>query len=117
MSPLRFNLAPDHSPSTSIRMHLVNLLDGSPYYPTPSNIIEWEFPPESDQTTYRGMAITSSRIMFVNSYVGGGLPDNVIGWRVVVWNWKTGDLVRLRWSGKPLSADLVASVTRPHRHW
>ncbi|KAF9649094.1 hypothetical protein BDM02DRAFT_3114457, partial [Thelephora ganbajun] len=46
-----------------VNIHLLNLLDGSPYCEPPHNAIKWSIPPPADVVTIRDLAITSSRVM------------------------------------------------------
>ena len=39
--------------------------------------------------------MTGSRIMMFGSYLDGDQLHNWKVWKVAVWNWETGDLVRL----------------------
>lgn len=110
------DLAPDRSSGSFTRMHLVNLRDGSPYYPPPSNIITWEFPPGVHSVTREGMAITGSRLMLYTTSWGEELTNEAAVRWVVVWNWKTGEVVRLSWFSQAPPAHLVSSVTRPLVH-
>lgn len=75
-------------------IHILNLQDGSPHPSLFSNVIEWELPPRVILIVKDEVAMTSSRIM---SYFFHGNED-LLGtedvWKIVVWNWKTGDLVR-----------------------
>lgn len=43
-----------------------------------------------------GMDITDSRVMICVSYGDPDQPSHGGLWRILVWNWKTGDLVRFR---------------------
>jgi len=74
-----------------IRLHIVNIRDGSPYYPPPSNAIKWETPPGFLIPSNYRIAMTGSRIMMFISNAPNGLEAQ----RVAVWDWKTGDLVSL----------------------
>ena len=79
-----------------IHIHLLNLGDGSPYREYPFDIIEWELPPRVFNLEYpKAFAMTSSRVMMYVSYQDLDLPDDTSVWRMSVWDWKTGDLVRV----------------------
>ena len=84
-------LAPHRPYSSFIRIHLVNLRDGSPYYPPPSNVITCNFPPWVYSATVEETVITGSRVMILGSYSRLNMPDDGMAF---VWNWKTGDCVR-----------------------
>lgn len=71
-----------------IRIHLLDLRDGSPHHIPASNLITWELPLGSRLTGHCEMAITGSRIRLVRC----GKYDKS-AW-VVVWNWKTGESVK-----------------------
>ena len=75
-------------------MHILNLQDGSPYHPLPSNAIMWELPYLACFVSGVEVAMTDSRVMMFGSYLNGD-------WQIVVWDWKTGNLVRLLWFDKP----------------
>ena len=80
-----------------VHIHIVDLLDGSPYHTLPSNTITWELPPRISFIINHGIAMTGSKIMaFIGSYLDEDEGDDRVVWRVVVWDWKTGDLVSLR---------------------
>jgi len=74
-------------------IHFLNLLDGSPRSAPPSNIT-WKLPREVAVASIENLAITGSRIMMRIH------PLDVIGRggvglrRILVWDWKIGDLVR-----------------------
>ena len=79
----------------SIRLHLFNMLDGSPYRMPPSNIITWELPPRSRVVDIDTLEMTASRVMiFVNSQEEIGMKT----WRMASWDWETGRSVRGLWS-------------------
>ena len=78
-----------------IRIHLLNLQDGSPYYPIPSNPITWELPCRAYLMANDAMAITGSRVMVYTSYLDEDIPSQGVVWRVAVWDWKTGDSASL----------------------
>ena len=80
-------------PNRSIHIHLLNLLDGFPYRVSPSNVITWALPQEFEGVEIEKMAMTASRLMMhVRSPPGS--YRNIREWRMVVWDWETGDLVR-----------------------
>ena len=79
---------------SSVWIHLLNLLDGSPYRGPLSNIIVWEFPRGVGDVSISRLGITSSRIMML-AYCSEVVQQEDFGaWRLFVWDWKTGDLVR-----------------------
>ena len=74
-----------------INLHLLNLTDGSPHHAPPSNVIRWYFPMSVEGLSIGWLAITGSRLMmYVSCWEAGGLV-----WRVLVWDWKIGDLVSI----------------------
>jgi len=78
-----------------IRIHFLNLSDGSPYCTPPSNIIIWEFPRGVNDVSIQELVVTSSRVMMhVYHWEVVQHEDFRVG-RILVWDWKTGDLVRL----------------------
>ena len=77
-----------------IRIHFLDLRDGSPYCAPPFNAIVWEIPPRVDQTVKSLIAITGSRIAMRVSYRYKDLTDDALITRILVWDWKTGELVR-----------------------
>ena len=87
----------DRSYRSSIRIHLLHLRDGSPHHVPPSDAITWKLPSSSLYVSARGgMAITGSRIMMCTSYWDGDSPqDRGMVWKIAVWDWRTGGLVRL----------------------
>jgi len=74
---------------SSMNVHTLNLQDGSPHPSSPPNTIKWELSPNIN-----GMAITTSRIMMYGSYWGNDPPAYAMTWKMAVWDWKTGELVR-----------------------
>lgn len=95
-----------------IHVHFLNLWDGSPHYVPPSNVIvcQWESPPGTSLFMAEGMAITGSRVMIRLFYWDMGKLNLGILWRVLVWDWKNGDLVRFC-GGKVIFAHSVPSGT------
>ena len=81
----------------TIQIHLLNLLDGSPYGATPSNQIACEIP--SGSNFVHQLAITGSRIMVYTSCQEESEPTTRPEWRMVVWDTKTGDPVSTLWFG------------------
>ena len=75
-------------------IHFLNLQDGSPHPSLFPNVIEWELPPRVILILKDEVTMTSSRIM---SYFFHG-NEELFGtegiWKIVVWNWKTRDVVR-----------------------
>ena len=79
-----------------IYINLLNLQNGSPYCEPPFDVIMWELPPRVSNLEYPdAFAITGSRIMIYASYQDPDLPGDTSVWSIRVWDWKTGDLVRL----------------------
>jgi hypothetical protein len=79
-----------------IYINLLNLGDGSPYCEPPLDLIKWELPLGVSHLGYpEAFAITGSRVMMYVSYQDLDLPDDTSVWRMSVWDWKTGDLVRV----------------------
>jgi len=76
-----------------IRIHFLNLRDGSPNCAPPSNIIMWEFPPRVVLTRRNLISITGSRVAMRVSYRSEDPPDDVLITRIFVWDWRTGELV------------------------
>ena len=83
--------------SRSLCIHFFNLLDGSSYCtPLPSTIVwEWELPQRIDGLFIEKLAITGSRIMVYVHCWELAWPVGLEMWRIIVWDWKTGDLVRI----------------------
>ena len=79
---------------SSIRIHFLNLRDGSPYCAPPSNVIVWEFPPGAEPIINDLIAITGSRVAMHISYYDEDLPGDALIRMILVWDWKTGELVR-----------------------
>ena len=75
--------------SRFIRIHLLNLSDGSPFRVPPFNVIVWE--PPLRGASIKNLAVTGSRLMAIICHPGEPFGE---AWRVVVWDWKTGGLVR-----------------------
>ena len=78
-----------------IRVHILSLLDGSPHHIPHSNVIEWARTPEVERACIQALAITGSRLMLQiflrNESQSGCVRES----RVLLWDWKTGDLVRM----------------------
>ena len=89
-------------------IHFLNLLDGSPCSAPPRNIM-WEPPRKVVRTSIEDLVIAGCRIMMrvrcweVIGQGGVGL------WRILVWDRKTGDLVRLLWLEYSHFAHLASS--------
>ena len=77
-----------------IHIHLLNLLDGSPLRTPHSDVITWALPPGVLRTDIRDFVITRSRLMM---YATLRLLNSPSVWRVVSWDWRTGDSVRVLW--------------------
>jgi len=90
-----------------VRIHFLNLLDGSRRL-EPPNIV-WELPREGIRVSVEDLAITDYRIMMHVRYwdVTGEVR------RILVWDWKTGDLVRLLWLEYSYSPHLASSGVYP----
>ena len=72
-----------------LRIHFLNLRDGSPHPSPLSDVITWELPAGTKSLLPTdGMTMTSSRLMMRFLCKS---KDYIL--RVVVWNWKTGDTV------------------------
>ena len=80
-----------------VNIHLLNLLDGTPYYTPPSGTIGWSFPFGVDVVTVEELAITSSRLMLFFCLWRSLVPLPIQELRICVWDWKTGDLVLTLW--------------------
>ena len=80
-----------------LRVHLLNLRDGSPYHPLPSDTIVWESAPRVRYMMNDLMVITGSRVMICGYYWDNDLPSGWMVQRMSVWDWKTGDLVTYLW--------------------
>jgi len=78
-----------------IRIHLLNLLDGSPYSAPSSNAIVWGLPQRVSNVSIQDLVITSSRVMMRIFCWEVVREDDIRVGRIFVWDWKTGDLVRL----------------------
>lgn len=79
-----------------LRIHLLNLRDGSPHCAAPSNNIMWAIPQSAPPITAGTFGITGSRIMaclFHSSAAGAALGSDTVR-TVLVWDRKTGYLVR-----------------------
>ena len=97
----------------SVYIHLLNLLDASPYWVPPSNVITWTAPLQANGVSVEELAITSSRVM-LNLRCWEGFED-ISTWSegIFVWDWRTGDqvgLLRLEWSH---SVHFASSGARP----
>jgi len=75
-------------------IHFLNLRDGSPYCTPPSNAIVCELPPRAGPIIGNRIVITGSRVMmYVYYYDEDPLGDAMVR-KILVWDWKTGELVR-----------------------
>ena len=80
----------------SIDIHLLNLLDGSPHPMSRSDVISLDIPLGTDETRIMNFAMTGSRLMIYVSVWDYSLPDDTgYVYRVVLWDWRSGDLVRV----------------------
>jgi hypothetical protein len=78
-----------------IDVHLLNLTDGLPYRVPPSNVMRLSLHMVILEVSVGQLAITGSRLMmYVSRWET--IPDDMeeIG-RILVWDWRTGDLVRV----------------------
>ena len=78
-----------------IGIHLLNLLDGTPYCTPPSNVIEWSLPHGVDRIAVVNLIITSSRLM-LRVCLPRLVPSPHQEW-TCVWDWRTGNLVIVLW--------------------
>lgn len=76
-----------------IKIHILNLSDGSPYCAPPSDVIKWAIPRGVGMVDVEGLIITSSRLLLRLRF---NLRSRW-GWRICVWDWKSGDLVIIPW--------------------
>lgn len=76
-----------------LRIHLLNLQDGSPCCTPPSNVITWAVPQDMPQITGGKLTITGSRVLSCLSHPDADLPGRTM-WTALVWDRKTGKLVR-----------------------
>ena len=90
----------------SIRSHLSNLLDGSPHHVPHSNVITWALPPGVEEPFVQDLAVTSSRFMMYIFLRDKSRPV----WRVVLWDWRSGDLVRMPQLGSHFSQGTFPGV-------
>ena len=76
-----------------LRIRFLNLRDGSPYSPLPSDTLTWDIPQDIPPILTGGLGITDSRVAVYLSHGSlGGTKTTVL-----VWDRKTGDLVRILW--------------------
>lgn len=95
-----------------VRIHFLNLSDGSPYRTPPAKTIVWGFPQGIDGIFIEELAITGSRIMmYVHCWEEAGSGDLEL-WIIFVWDWRTGDLVRPLGYQKSPIAHLTSSGAR-----
>lgn len=81
----------------SIRIHLLDLLDGSPHRAPHSNVIVWRYPSGVEGAKTQGLALAGSRLMLYVFLRYSTRPGGPVGFGVVLWDWKTGELVRIPW--------------------
>ena len=81
---------------SSIEIHILNLLDGTPYCAPPSNVIHWATSPDPPVQSANNLIITSSRLML---HARSPRDDHISDppWWISVWDWKTGDIVIVMW--------------------
>ena len=91
-----------------IYIHLLNLRDGSPYRVPPSNVIARALPPGLERIHIQDLTATGSRLM---------MQIPIPGWRAIVWNWKTGDLVRGLQSWPRFSQAVFPGVRQFQLEW
>ena len=75
--------------SRLLRIHLLNLFDGSPYRGPPSDVVMWA-QPGARNLKIEALSMTGSRLMVDISLEEGPQPVRKIG----IFDWETGDLVR-----------------------
>ena len=80
-----------------VRIHLLNLLDGSPYGVPLSSQITYEVPP-GDNFVHQ-LAVTGSRVMMHASCENEDEPNTRPVWTIAVWDIKTRDQVNVFWFG------------------
>jgi len=93
-------------------IHLLNLRDGSPYRAPPSNVIAWTIPQGLVPIKCGELAITASRIMLYLSH--DVVLRNGKLHTMVVWDRKTGDLVRILWPQSGHIPDFIAGIPPFH---
>jgi hypothetical protein len=76
---------------SSLRIHLLNLRDGSPYCAPPSDAITWDIPWGELSIVGGSFGIMGSRVVAYLSHAGYHNPEV----RVLVWDRKTRDLVSI----------------------
>ena len=92
----------------SLRIHLLDLRDGSPHSASPSNDIAWACLNNDYTLRSEKFAITGSRVMVCVFHLETVLLDHRL-WTLLVWDRKTGDLVRMLWFGSGRVSDSVSS--------
>lgn len=78
--------------SSVYRIHLLNIQDGSPHCSSPSNVITWTIPQGMPPIECADLTMTASRIMWY--VVHDAFRWDMTWYTAVVWDRKTGDLVR-----------------------
>ena len=98
----------------SVSIHLLNLSDGSPYSSPPSNVITWETLRWTNGVHVRSLSITSSRIA-VQLYYWEDFweDDGDPAKKLLVWDWKTGKLVKLTRLGQQWFAHFIFTDSQP----
>ena len=93
----------------SVHIHLLNLSDGFAYS-GPHSSIAWESPQGVNEICVQRVAITSSRVMIQVCYRELAQQTGMETSRLFVWDWKTGDLVRLLRLEQPCFTDFTSQV-------
>jgi hypothetical protein len=69
-----------------VDVHLLNLMDGSPYHAPPYNLIRWSFPMGFVGVSVRELVITGSRLMMRVSHWETVPPAAEAVRRIFVWD-------------------------------
>jgi hypothetical protein len=101
-----------------IDVHLLNLTDGSPYRVPPSNVTRLSCHIVILEVDVGQLAITGSRLMM---YVTNRLETSphageAVG-RILVWDWRTGDLVRVLRHGWLFFTHFFSGARHLIREW
>ena len=72
-----------------INLHLFDIMDGSPHRAPPSNAIRFSM--AARVHSFDQLLITGSRLAMCVSW----WEARDLVWRMLVWDWKTGDLVSI----------------------
>jgi len=79
--------------SSLYRIHLLNIRDGSPHCSPPSDVIVWTIPQGMPPIDCGELSMTASRIMWYLLHDAFQRDETL--YTVMVWDRKTGDLVRI----------------------